>query len=81
MEKNEILNGIQEILAEIIDNENLVLEETSSTSSVEDWDSLAHFQLVMELQKTYDIKFTAAEIQGWKNVGDIIQSIQNKQKR
>lgn len=80
MEKNEILKGIEEILSEIIDNENLVLEETSSTSSVENWDSLAHFQLVMELQQAYDVKFNAAEILGWKNVGDIIQSIENKQK-
>ncbi len=80
MERNEILSKIREILADIIDNEKLMLEETSSPASVNDWDSLAHFNLVMELQDEYDIKFAAAEIQSWHNVGDIISSIQSKVK-
>ena len=75
MERNEILGKIREILADIIDNEGLVLEETSSSSTIDDWDSLAHFNLVMELQNEYGIKFGAAEIQAWRNVGDIIDSV------
>lgn len=78
MERNEILSKIQELLAEIIDNEELVLIEASAPSDVDDWDSLAHFNLVMELQKEYGIKFTASEIQTWSCVGDIINSIVNK---
>ena len=38
MERNEILSKIQELLAEIIDNEKLVLDESSNPSTVEDWD-------------------------------------------
>ncbi|MDY4562837.1 MAG: acyl carrier protein [Candidatus Cryptobacteroides sp.] len=79
MERTEILSKIQELLAEIIDNEELVIDETSSPSTVEDWDSLTHFNLIMELQKEFGIKFGAAEIQGWQNVGDIISSISAKQ--
>lgn len=79
MERKVILEKIQSILAEIIDNEELVLTESSKSADVDDWDSLAHFQLVMELQKEFGIKFTSVEIQGWANVGDIIDSILNKQ--
>lgn len=79
MERTEILSKIQELLAEIIDNEEIVIDETSSPSTVEDWDSLTHFNLIMELQKEFGIKFGAAEIQGWQNVGDIISSISAKQ--
>ena len=78
MERNEILSKIQELLAEIIDNEDLVLDETSTPASVEDWDSLAHFNLVMEPQSEFGIKFGAAEIQGWQCVGDIITSVTAK---
>lgn len=78
MERQEILSKIQEVLADIIDNDELVLEETSSPSTVEDWDSLAHFQMVMELQSEYGIKFGGAEIQAWTCVGDIINSIMSK---
>lgn len=79
MERTEILSKIQELLAEIIDNEEIVIDESSSPSTVEDWDSLTHFNLIMELQKEFGIKFGAAEIQCWQNVGDIISSIRAKQ--
>lgn len=78
MERSVILEKIQSILAEIVDNEELVLTESSKPADVEDWDSLAHFQLVMELQKGFGIKFTSVEIQGWTNVGDIVSSILSK---
>ena len=39
---------------------------------------LAHFNLIMELQNEFGIKFGAAEIQGWKIVGDIINSVISK---
>lgn len=79
MERTEILSKIQELLVEIIDNEEIVIDESSSPSTVEDWDSLTHFNMIMELQKEFGIKFGAAEIQGWQNVGDIISSIRAKQ--
>ena len=78
MKRLEILRKIQEILADIIDNENLVLEEASSPSTVDDWDSLAHFNLIMELQSEYGVKFGAVEVQSWHCVGDIITSITSK---
>ena len=75
MERTDVLSKIQEILADIIDDQELVLDENSSPSSVEDWDSLAHFNMIMELQSEYSVKFASAEIQNWHCVGDIIDSI------
>lgn len=78
MERTEILSKIQEILADVIDKDDLALNEASSPSTVEGWDSLAHFNLIMELQDEFCIKFGAAEIQSWKVVGDIINSVISK---
>lgn len=79
MERSDILSKLQEILADIIDSESLKLTENDSPNTIEDWDSLAHFQFVMELQDEYGIKFNALEIQSWKSVKDIIDSILSKQ--
>ena len=73
MEKKSILIKLHDILADIIDNEELVINENS------EWDSLVHFQLVMELQNEFSIKLKSSEILSWKNVGDIISCIQEKQ--
>lgn len=78
MERKELLNKIQEILAEIIDNEELVLFESMAPSDVDDWDSLAHFQLVVALQREFGIKFSIMEIQSWTTVGNIVNSINSK---
>ena len=78
MERTEVLRKVQELLSEIIDNEELELTEESLPQTVEDWDSLAHFQLVMEIQTEFGIKIGAGEIQSWKNVGDIINTILGK---
>ena len=50
-------------------------ESQSSTEEGEDWDSLVHFNMIMELQSEYGVRFGPAEIQGWCCVGDIITSI------
>lgn len=78
MERKELLNKIQDILAEIIDNEELVLSESTAPSDVDDWDSLAHFQLVVALQREFGIKFSIMEIQSWTTVGNIVNSINSK---
>ena len=78
MDNQQILLKLQIILADIIDDENLTLTEDTTPADVEEWDSLAHFQLVVSLQNEYHIHFSIDEIQGWISVGDIVNRIQKK---
>ena len=63
MDQKDILLKIQEILAEIIDDDTLCLTEETTPADVDEWNSLAHFQLVVALQNEYGIKFSITEIQ------------------
>lgn len=78
MEKEQILSDVQEIFRTILDQENLVLKPETTASDVEDWDSLSHIQLVVAIEKHFKIRFTSKEIQSWKNVEEMISSIQSK---
>ena len=78
MDNSQILNSIQEILRDVADDETIVISENSTADDVEGWDSLTHIQLVVAIEKQFKIKFTAAEIQKWKNVGEMIASIAAK---
>jgi acyl carrier protein len=75
MDNTQILNSIQEILRDVADDDAIVINENSTADDVEGWDSLTHIQLVVAIEKQFKIKFTAAEIQKWKNVGEMIASI------
>jgi acyl carrier protein len=78
MERQEILSKLNSILEDIIDNSRISLSESTTSGDVEGWDSLAHIQLIVALEKTYKIKFSSNEILGWKNVGEIIDAVLTK---
>ncbi len=78
MIKKDILRQVRDIFADILDNEKLVLTEATQATDVDDWDSLNHIQMVVAIEKHFKIRFNSAEIQAWKNVGEMIESIQKK---
>lgn len=78
MERNQILKHVNSIFIDILDDENVVIEETTTANDVEEWDSLNHIQLVVAIEKEFNIRFTSKEIQSWTNVGEMIDSIANK---
>jgi acyl carrier protein len=74
----DLLPEIQEIFRDIFDDPSLVITRDSNASTVEDWDSLAHVNLVTAIEKRYKIRFALGELQELKNVGDMIDLIQKK---
>jgi len=73
--KQEILKQLNGIFKDVMDNDKIVLSETSTANDIEEWDSLNHIQLVVAIEKHFKIRFTTQEIQQWKNVGDIYDSV------
>ena len=78
MTKEVILRQVRDIFSDILDNKKLVLTEQTQATDIDDWDSLNHIQLVVAVEKHFKIRFTSAEIQTWKDVGEMIDSIQKK---
>lgn len=78
MEQNKILEQLNDIFKDVLDNDNIQLTAATTANDVEEWDSLYHIQLVVAIEKYFKIKFTASEIQSWKNVGDMVNNVQTK---
>jgi acyl carrier protein len=78
MDRSIILEQLNEIFIDVIDEDAISLKEASTAKEVEGWDSLTHIQLVVAIEKHFKIRFTSREIQEWKNVGELIDSIVNK---
>lgn len=81
MERNEILKKLNAIFIDVMDlDDDFVLSEDMSADDIEEWDSLSHIQLMVAIEKTFGIKFTAKEILGWEDVHDCVDSIEAKLK-
>lgn len=78
MDKAEILKEVNNIFADILDNENIVLKEATTAGDIDEWDSLSHIQLIVAIEKHFKIRFTSKEIQSWSNVGEMIDCVKSK---
>jgi acyl carrier protein len=77
--REELLTAIRDILADLLDNDSLHLTETTVAEDVEDWDSINHVKLLIALESRMGFRFSANEVEGLKNVGQLIDLIQRKQ--
>ena len=77
MEKSQILDEVQAIFREVLDNEEIELQSSTTADDIEEWDSLTHIQLIVAIEKHFKIKFTSKEILSWQNVGEMIDCIAN----
>lgn len=73
-----ILEQLQPIFQNVLDQPELVITRQSDASSVEDWDSLAHVNIVTAIERHFKIKFALGELQELKNVGDMVDLIKAK---
>ena len=76
MNRIQILKEINKIFIDIIEDKDVVISESTTAEDIDEWDSLTHIQVVIEIEKKFNKKFTSAEILSWKSVGDMINGIE-----
>lgn len=79
--RDQIITELEPIFQDVLDQPNLKLTPESNASNVEDWDSLAHVTLVGAVERQFKLKFTLAELQSLKNIGDMANLIGKKREK
>ena len=73
------LEAIRETMIDVFDiDEDLEIGPGTSAEDIEEWDSLSHIRLIVALERHFGIKFKNAEVEGLKNVGDLVAVIDSK---
>lgn len=75
MTRSEILEKVIEICKDVFEDDDLILTESSSSSDVEEWDSLSHLSLISDVEDEFSIKLTLDEITNSKDLGDLVSAI------
>jgi acyl carrier protein len=80
MTRKELSDGVQDIFRDIFDEDDMVIEDKTSSDDIEDWDSLNHINLVSAIEKEFEIRFALGELMALKDVGAMIDLMMEKLK-
>lgn len=78
MKREDVLKDLEEIFRDVFDDEDIVLCDETTAADIEDWDSLEQINLIVAIERKYDIKFNIVEVGEMKNVGDMVESIMKR---
>lgn len=78
MSREEMLKKINDILKDIFDDETLVITYETTANDVPDWDSLNHINIISSIESEFGVDFSMEEVINFKNVGDIVGKILEK---
>lgn len=74
----EDLKKLQEIFRDVFDQDNLEITVETTSNDIEDWDSFAQINLIIEIENEFNIKFNLEEVNDLKNIKNILKAIQKK---
>lgn len=73
--RSQVRTEVEIVFQEVFDRSDLVVTDEMVANDVESWDSLVHITLVISLEERFDIRFSTREVMGWKNVGEMIDTL------
>jgi acyl carrier protein len=73
-----VLKKLNEILIDILDREDINISIDSRIEDYDEWDSLAHINIVTQIEGDFNIKFTLDEIEEFYSVKNILNLIIKK---
>ena len=74
----EIKKIINETLLEVFPSLNGEINKNWGPDQIQDWDSLAHLNLVMTLGEKFDVSLEFEEVMSIETVGDIFRVLNEK---
>jgi len=78
MERGEIVDRLVPIMRDVFDDDAIDYSDGLSADDVEEWDSLSHIRFIVSVEKAFKIRFSSAEMEGFKSVGDLVDAVHKK---
>lgn len=75
-----ISNNLTDIFRKVFNDDSIDITPETSAETIPGWDSLSHIKLMISIEKSFSIRFTAKEISNLNNVGELVSIIKAKLK-
>ncbi|MEA2019823.1 MAG: acyl carrier protein [Campylobacterota bacterium] len=74
----EIEKKIKIIISDYFNADIEHVNKSTTAADIQGWDSMAHTELLLELEQKFNIDFELSDLMGMDTVGDLIEIIQCK---
>jgi len=74
----DVLTELNDVFRKVFGNGIPSITRTTMADDIDDWDSLTHMMLIAAVEKKFSVKFSFNELPLLQNVGDMVDSIEEK---
>ena len=78
MDRHEIFERLNDVFADVFDDDTITVSEDTTAADIDGWDSLMHITLISAVEDEFDIKFDMKSVVAMKNVGDMADVIEQE---
>jgi acyl carrier protein len=78
MTQPEILDRLQKIIGQVVGDDKITLNSSTTADKVPGWDSFNHINIIMGVEMEFGVRFNVAELEGLKNVGDFVTLVEKR---
>ena len=79
MTREAVYECLNKVFQDVFDDEDITVNDATTSADIEDWDSLEHINLVAAVEQEFGIKFTMGQVVTMKNVGEMVDIILGQQ--
>ena len=67
---------LYQIFCDVLDIDDINLTAKTTSADVQGWDSLAHINLILAVERHFKVRFATTEIGGLTDVGELVALIE-----
>lgn len=74
----EVIDGLQAIFTDVFMRDDIEIVPSLTAKDVAGWDSFKQVEIIIETEQRFKIRFTSAEVDGFRCLGDLMAVVANR---
>lgn len=75
MTREEVFARLNMVFREVFDDDTISVHDETTANDIEDWDSFEHINLIVAVEKEFEIKIPMGKTLTMENVGEMVDII------
>lgn len=71
-----IRERVQKVFHKVFDDATIEIFDEMGAGDLDEWDSLKHIGLIVEVEKEFGVRFRNSEVARLRNVGDLLKLVE-----